>query len=75
MNMAGIKMTHVPYKGGGPSAQALVSGETALSFVDVITALPQAQAGRLRPIATSTGKPDFTDAGTADDRRIRSAGI
>src|SRR5256714_8092160 len=54
MNMAGIKMTHVPYKGGGPSAQALIGGETALSFVDVITALPQAQAGRLRPIATST---------------------
>ena len=56
MNMAGIKMTHVPYKGGGPSAQALIAGETALSFVDVITALPQAQAGRLRPIATSTAK-------------------
>ena len=54
MNMAGIRMTHVPYKGGGPSAQALIAGETALSFVDVITALPQAQAGRLRPIATST---------------------
>src|SRR3981081_730320 len=52
--MAGISVTHVPYKGGGPSAQALVSGETALSFVDVITAVPQAQAGRLRPIATST---------------------
>lgn len=56
MNMSGIKMTHVPYKGGGPSAQALISGETALSFVDVITALPQAKAGRLRPIATSTAK-------------------
>src|SRR5690349_29678 len=56
MNMAQIKMTHVPYKGGGPSAQALISGETALSFVDVITALPQAEAGRLRPIATSTAK-------------------
>jgi tripartite-type tricarboxylate transporter receptor subunit TctC len=56
MNMAGIRMTHVPYKGGGPSAQALISGETALSFVDVITALPQAEAGRLRPIATSTAK-------------------
>jgi tripartite-type tricarboxylate transporter receptor subunit TctC len=54
MNMAGIKMTHVPYKGGGPSAQALIAGETAFSFVDVITALPQAQGGRLRPIATST---------------------
>ena len=56
MSMAGIKMNHVPYKGGGPSAQALISGETALSFVDLITALPQAQAGRLRLIATSTAK-------------------
>jgi tripartite-type tricarboxylate transporter receptor subunit TctC len=56
MNMARITMTHVPYKGGGPSAQALIAGETALSFVDVITALPQAQAGRLRPVATSTSK-------------------
>ena len=56
MNMAGIKLNHVPYKGGAPSAQALIGGETALSFVDVITALPQAQAGRLRTIATSTAK-------------------
>jgi tripartite-type tricarboxylate transporter receptor subunit TctC len=56
MNMAGIKMTHVPYKGGGPSAQALIAGETALSFVDFITALPQSQAGRLRMIATSTAQ-------------------
>src|SRR4051812_27167567 len=56
MNMAGVKMTHVPYKGGGPSAQALIAGETALSFVDFITALPQAQAGRLRLIATSTAQ-------------------
>ena len=56
MNMGGFKMNHVPYKGGGPSAQALISGETALSFVDFITALPQAQAGRLRLIATSTAK-------------------
>lgn len=56
MNLAGVKMQHIPYKGGGPSATALIAGETALSFVDVITALPQAKAGRLRPIATSTAK-------------------
>lgn len=56
MNLAKVKMQHIPYKGGGPSATALISGETALSFVDVITALPQAKAGRLRPIATSTAK-------------------
>ena len=56
MNTAGIKMIHVPYKGGGPSAQALLGGETMLSFVDVITALPFAKAGRLRPLAASTAK-------------------
>ncbi|MEO7727799.1 MAG: tripartite tricarboxylate transporter substrate binding protein [Burkholderiales bacterium] len=56
MNTAGIKMIHIPYKGGGPSAQALLGGETMLSFVDVITALPFAKAGRLRPLAASTTK-------------------
>ncbi|HTD89661.1 MAG TPA: tripartite tricarboxylate transporter substrate binding protein [Burkholderiales bacterium] len=54
MNMAKIKMTHVPYKGGGPSFQALISGETALSFVDAITVAPHAKTGRLRALATST---------------------
>jgi tripartite-type tricarboxylate transporter receptor subunit TctC len=54
MNMARIKMSHVPYKGGGPSFQALISGETALSFVDAITVAPHAKAGRLRALATST---------------------
>ena len=56
MNTAGIRMVHVPYKGGSPSAQALLGGETMLSFVDVITALPFAKAGRLRPLAASTTK-------------------
>jgi len=54
MSMAGIKMIHVPYKGGGPSAQALLGGESMMSFVDVITALPFAKAGKLRPLAAST---------------------
>jgi len=56
MSMAGIKMNHVPYKGGGPSAQALIGGESMMSYVDVITALPFAKAGRLRPLAASTAK-------------------
>jgi tripartite-type tricarboxylate transporter receptor subunit TctC len=56
MNMAKIKMSHVPYKGGGPSFQALISGEAALSFVDAITVAPHARAGRLRALAVSTLK-------------------
>jgi len=55
MSMAGIRMTHIPYKGGsGPSAQALIGGEVSLSFVNVIIALPFSKAGRLRPLAAST---------------------
>jgi tripartite-type tricarboxylate transporter receptor subunit TctC len=83
MNMAGVRMTHVPYKGGGPSAQALISGETAVSFVDVITALPQAQAGRLRPIATSTAKrtvlmpelPTIAESGLPGFESVTSFGM
>jgi tripartite-type tricarboxylate transporter receptor subunit TctC len=83
MNLARIKMTHVPYKGGGPSAQALISGETALSFVDVITALPQAKAGRLRPIATSTAKrtalmpdlPTIAESGLPGFESVTSFGM
>ena len=83
MNLAGVKMTHVPYKGGGPSAQALISGETALSFVDVITALPQAQAGRLRPIATSTAQrtalmphlPTIAESGLPGFESVTSFGM
>jgi tripartite-type tricarboxylate transporter receptor subunit TctC len=83
MNMARIGMTHVPYKGGGPSAQALIAGETALSFVDVITALPQAQAGRLRPVATSTAKrtalmpelPTIAESGLPGFESVTSFGM
>jgi tripartite-type tricarboxylate transporter receptor subunit TctC len=52
--MADIKMLHVPYKGGAPSVQAVVAGETMLSFVDVITALPFVKDGKLRALGAST---------------------
>jgi len=52
--MAGVKMTHVPYKGGGPAMTDLVAGHIQLVFATAPVALPQAKAGRLRALAVTT---------------------
>ena len=52
---AGVKLLHIPYKGGGPALASVIAGEAALSFPSLGAALPQVNAGRLRAIAiTST---------------------
>lgn len=48
---AGIKMLHVPYKGGGPAAIAAVSGEVQIHFPAASVGIPHHKAGRLRAIA------------------------
>ncbi len=52
--MGGISMLHVPYRGGGPAAQALLAGEVQVTFVDAITALPFIAAGQVRALGVST---------------------
>lgn len=56
MAMAGISMLHVPYRGGGPSAQALLAGEVQVTFIDLITALPFMASGQVRPLGASTAR-------------------
>ena len=51
-----IQMLHVPYKGGGPAALAILGGEVSLMFGTGPTVVPHAKAGRLRLIATAGGK-------------------
>lgn len=53
---AGVKLVHVPYKGGGPATSAILSGESHLFFAGMPPALPHARAGRLRALAVSTAK-------------------
>jgi tripartite-type tricarboxylate transporter receptor subunit TctC len=54
MSMAGLRMLHVPYRGGGPALQALVAGEVNVVFADAVIALPFARAGTLRMLGVST---------------------
>lgn len=52
--MAGIQMTHVPYKGGAPAMQALVAKEVQALFGVVGSALPQIKAGNVRALAVAS---------------------
>ncbi len=47
---AGIRMLHVPYKGGGPVLNAVLGGEVHLNFSAAIVAMPHVKAGRLRAL-------------------------
>ena len=54
--MAGVTITHVPYKGDGPGVASVVAGETQMMFATISTAMPQVQSGRLRAIGVTTAK-------------------
>jgi tripartite-type tricarboxylate transporter receptor subunit TctC len=54
-HMAGINLVHVPYKGGAPALNALITGEVQISFTS-FAALPHAKAGRIKTIAVTGAK-------------------
>jgi tripartite-type tricarboxylate transporter receptor subunit TctC len=74
--MAGIDMTHVPYKGAGPALTDLLSGHIQLMFDTLGTALPPIKAGLLRPLAVSSAQrvadlpdvPTLAESGYPDYR-------
>jgi len=55
-NRAGVKLLHVPYRGGGPAAASVVGGETNMIFASLPSSFPQVKAGRLKALAVTGPK-------------------
>jgi len=53
---ADIRVTHVPYRGAGPAVQDLMGGQIQFMFLDMSSALPQIQAGKLRALAVASAE-------------------
>ena len=70
--MAGVEMTHIPYKGSAAVVTAVLSGEVPIMFTNLLSAMPQVQAGRFRALGVTglTRLPSAPDIPT-----IAEAGV
>jgi len=65
-SMTGIKLVHVPYKGGGPAHAGLLGGESTMMFDTAASILPHVRAGKLRALAIARSQrlPEYPDLPT-----------
>ena len=73
--LAGVKLTHVAYKGGGPAFTALIGGEVHIMFAAAPTTMPHIKSGKLRVLGVSTAKRSnfFPDIPTISENALGKA--
>ena len=71
-SMAGIELTHIPYKGTAPAMADLIGGQVQIAFLGIPTVLPHVKSGKLRVLAV-TGKrrsPELPGVSTVDEAGV-----
>ena len=71
--MTGTRLTHIPYRGDTPAITDLLAGQVELSFLSLGPLLPHVQAGKLRALATTSGKRSaaLPDLPTLDEAGLK----
>ena len=69
---AGIKMTHVPYRGTGPALTDTLAGQTQVFFSSAASAVPLVQSGKLKALAVTTARrlPALPDVPTVAEAGV-----
>jgi tripartite-type tricarboxylate transporter receptor subunit TctC len=77
MSMAGIKMTHVPYKGGTPAMIDTIGGQTQALCTSVTNAAPFIKQGRIRAIGVTPSKRSIVlpDVPTLDEQGLKGYNV
>ena len=71
--MAGIEMTHIPYRGSGPATADLLSGQVTVGFPGIAGMLPQIKAGKLRALAVTSARrsPELPQVPTVAEAGVK----
>jgi len=70
--MAGVSYTIIPFKGGGPAALAMLSGECQFTFATALSVQPHIKSGKLRALAVTTARrsASFPDLPTVAEAAV-----
>jgi tripartite-type tricarboxylate transporter receptor subunit TctC len=71
--MAGVDMTHIPYRGSGPVTADLLAGQVQVGFPGIAGMLPHIKSGKLRALGVSSAKrsPELPDVPTIAEAGVR----